>query len=251
MPTKEKSDKLVIANHFLPGNRAGFPGHLKPWSDLGFGGFEVNFLPQYKALHEAGYNILCYDIRGHGRSGNVVASTIGLTEWRDVVASVRYAKSRSDTQNMKVSLLSICLGADSTFVAMHKSPEDFTHIKSMVALQPVSCLPLLEKMASGIGITYEQAVEYFDATYKVESGGFCAADLSPVKYAPAVTTPTLVLQVHEDSMTYPKDVESIFEALGCKEKKLQWIEGTTRRFDGYNFLGKEPEHMLKWFNDHV
>lgn len=49
------SDKLVICNHFMPGNRYGYPGHLEPWQN--FGGFEVNFLPQYKALHDAGYNL--------------------------------------------------------------------------------------------------------------------------------------------------------------------------------------------------
>ena len=53
-----KSDRLVICNHFMPGNRYGYPGHMEPWKN--FGGFEVNFLPQYKALHEAGYNVLAY-----------------------------------------------------------------------------------------------------------------------------------------------------------------------------------------------
>jgi hypothetical protein len=45
------SDRLVIANHPMPCNRYGYPGHLPQWGD--FGGFEVNFLPQYKALHDA------------------------------------------------------------------------------------------------------------------------------------------------------------------------------------------------------
>jgi uncharacterized protein len=49
-----KSDKLIIHNHFLPGNRYGYPGHLPEFG--GLGGFEVNFLPEYKALHDAGYN---------------------------------------------------------------------------------------------------------------------------------------------------------------------------------------------------
>lgn len=46
------SDRLIIHNHFSPGNRYGYPGHL---SEFGrFGGFEVNFLPTYRALHDAG-----------------------------------------------------------------------------------------------------------------------------------------------------------------------------------------------------
>jgi len=56
-----ESDRLLICNHPMPCNRYGYPGHLEPWTD--FGGFEVNFLPEYKILHEAGYNILTYDLR--------------------------------------------------------------------------------------------------------------------------------------------------------------------------------------------
>ena len=55
------SSKVIISNHFSPANRYGFAGHLE---GLDFaGGFEVNFLPRYKALHDAGYNILAYDLR--------------------------------------------------------------------------------------------------------------------------------------------------------------------------------------------
>ena len=45
------SDRLLICNHPMPCNRYGYPGHLEPWTN--FGGFEVNFLPEYKILHDA------------------------------------------------------------------------------------------------------------------------------------------------------------------------------------------------------
>ena len=91
------SDKLLIVNHPMTCNRYGFPGHLAPWNTM-FGGFEVNFLPDLKNLHDAGYNILTYDLRNCGMSGtgNNNTSGLGLLECRDVVGSVRYAKSRKD-----------------------------------------------------------------------------------------------------------------------------------------------------------
>lgn len=100
------SDRLIICNHCLPANRAGFPGHLEPWKNLGFGDFEVNFLPKYKALHDAGYNVLVYDMRNHGRSGVGSGGLVGhgTFEYRDVIGSIRYAKSRPDTGNMKTAL---------------------------------------------------------------------------------------------------------------------------------------------------
>jgi hypothetical protein len=35
------SSRLVICNHFMPGNRYGYPGHLEPWT--GFGGAGAPF----------------------------------------------------------------------------------------------------------------------------------------------------------------------------------------------------------------
>jgi hypothetical protein len=46
------SDKLLIINHPMTCNRYGFPGHLPPWNTM-VGGFEVNFLPELKHLHDA------------------------------------------------------------------------------------------------------------------------------------------------------------------------------------------------------
>jgi hypothetical protein len=51
------SSKLLIINHPMTCNRYGFPGHLPPWNTM-FGGFEVNFLPELKHLHDAGYTFL-------------------------------------------------------------------------------------------------------------------------------------------------------------------------------------------------
>jgi hypothetical protein len=39
-------DRIVIANHFMPGNRYGYPGHLEPWN--AFNDFEVTFCPTTK-----------------------------------------------------------------------------------------------------------------------------------------------------------------------------------------------------------
>jgi hypothetical protein len=84
--------------------------------------------------------VLVYDLRNHGRSsagsgGLVGHGTLG---YRDVIGSLRYAKLRPDTKDMKIALLSVCLGANSPIVAMHKHPEEFGHIRTLLALQPVT-----------------------------------------------------------------------------------------------------------------
>jgi hypothetical protein len=58
-------------------------------------------------------------------------------------------------------------------------------------------------------------------------------------------------QVHLDTMTRPEDVQSIYDALPVEDKELHWIEGTDRRFDGYNYFGVHPEVPIDWFNNHL
>lgn len=250
IPAKTKSNKLVICNHFMPGNRYGFAGHLPQYKDA-FGGFEVNFLPHYKALHEDGFNILCYDLRNHGLSADTNGRTItfGVNESRDVAGSLKYANSRPDTKGMEKVLLSICLGGNSTLVAMKKYPEYFEEIKAMVLLQPISMQCFVN--------TFIKSSELSSATYQymdekiLEGTSFKLSDFDIVPYAPACKVPTKVLQVRKDQLTDISNVQQIFDGLDTQDKEMYWIEGTDQRFQGYNFLGKEPKEMLDWFAKYV
>ncbi|HEX7801611.1 MAG TPA: alpha/beta hydrolase [Pseudoxanthomonas sp.] len=242
------SDRLIICNHPMPCNRYGYPGHLDPWKN--FGGFEVNFLPEYKVLHDAGYNIIAYDIRNHGRSGmgSGGVNGHGVLEYRDVVGSLRYAKSRRDTKSMRTALYSRCLGANATIVGMKKHPEEFKHIKAMIALQPVTPAVFVEKAVETQKIA--NGLERFDIAFHKRTG-FHLADVWPMEYARAVTVPTLVAQVRDDFLTKPSNVREIYDTLSSRDKKLFWIEGTDQRFQGYNYFGKNPELMLEWFGSHI
>jgi hypothetical protein len=146
---------------------------------------------------------------------------------------------------MTTFLLSVCLGADSTCVAMAKHPEEFEHIKSLILLQPVSASYIIEEFVKANNIP--DGYQRFDEALS-ERTGFHLAEQSPLEYAKSMHIPTLVAQVHDDSMTRPE--EAIYDAIPVAEKKLVWIEGTTRRFDGYNYFGKHPEVAIDWFNSH-
>ena len=137
------SDKLIIANHPLGFTRSGIPTHLEPWHAAwapSGNGFEVDLVPDYKILHDAGYNVLAYDLRNHGLSsaanGGVV--THGFTESRDVVGSLEYARTRPDTRDMIIGLFSRCMGCVSTFAAMTRFPAAFDGVRCLVSPQPIT-----------------------------------------------------------------------------------------------------------------
>lgn len=245
------SKKLIIANHPMTCNRYGFPGHLEGYG--GFGGFEVNFLPDYKAMHEAGYNIICYDLRNHGISDTGcggMCGALGYYEARDVVGSLQYARSRAETKDNSIGLMSRCMGGNATLHAMTLFPEHFKGIKAMILLQAVSGHAFVEKGAKDLGLDVDLTIAAFDKRIH-DLTGFHLADLTPIPHGKNVACPTLFAQVRKDSLIDTKDSQEIFDALSSKEKEFVWIENTTRRFDGYNYFAKEPRKMLEWFAKYV
>lgn len=234
------SDKLLIINHPMTCNRYGFPGHLPPWNTM-FGGFEVNFFPELRHLHEAGYNILTYDLRNCGMSGdgNGINSGLGLLECRDVVGAIRYVKSRKDLASMTTGLYSRCMGGNSTIIAMSKWPEEFAHIKALVLIMVVSGKTFIARMAENLHLDPAKAAERLD-------------ELTPLPYAKDVKVPTLMAQLRRDFLIHgEKDGQAIFDALGAVEKELVWIEQSNQRFYVYNHFGQHPEKLLGWFEKYM
>lgn len=58
-------------------------------------------------------------------------------------------------------------------------------------------------------------------------------------------------QVRDDVLTEPGDVQAMFNNIPVADKKLQWIHGTTRRWDGYLEFQRRPGPMLDWFAKHM
>ena len=243
------SDKVVIANHPMGFNRSGMPAHLEPWrSQWAASGnaFEIDFTPDYRILHEAGFHVLAYDLRNHGLSGegNGGITSNGIHEARDVVGSLDYLRSRSDTRDMAVGLFSRCLGASSTFAAMARFPEAFDTVRCLVAAQPVTPRVIVERRLALLGLA--DRIDELEQLLVLRTGiGF--GPRNPRLWARSVGVPTLLYQVRDDVLTHTGDVQTMFDNIPVAEKKLHWIEDTTARFDGYLEFQRRPGPVLDWF----
>jgi pimeloyl-ACP methyl ester carboxylesterase len=235
------SDKLVVFNHFMVGNKAGAVPH-EDWGNVA-----VDFLPIYKHLVDAGYNVLTYDLRNHGESDVYNEGKLGLTtiEYQDVVASVRYA--RENYPNKDIYLYSQCYGTISTIRAMYESPEDFINIKAYINLQPMEPTAFVEAVSKKFKIWEDDNLDIFENQLERKTG-YTYADVKIP--AQSVKIPTLTVQVHDDWRITPESVEKIHNDIDNKDKKLLWIEGTDERLDGYNYFGDNPEEMIAWFDSH-
>ncbi|UED84051.1 alpha/beta hydrolase [Streptomyces profundus] len=247
------SDKLVIANHPMGFTRAGLPAHLEPWRSIwapSGNGFEVDFVPDYAILHRAGYHVLAYDLRNHGLSGaaNGGVSSSGIFEARDIVGALAYARERPDTRDLAIGLFSRCLGCSSTFAAMTQFPEAFDGVRCLVGPQPVTARTIMERRLAALGVA--DRIDDLERRIVLRTG-FDFDSRSPREWARNVTVPTLLYQVRDDVLTHPGDVQAMFDNIPVAEKRLQWIEGSTARFDGYLEFQRRPGPMLDWFAAHM
>jgi hypothetical protein len=247
------SGKLVIANHPLGFSRSGIPTHLQPWhadwAPSG-NGFEVDLVPDYKILHDAGYNVLAYDLRNHGLSsaanGGVV--THGFTEGRDVAGSLEYARTRPGTRGMVIGLFSRCMGAVSTFAAMTRFPAAFDGVRCLVSPQPVTPRFIAERRLAVMGLGGR--LDDFNTLLRLRTSIGLERRV-PQEWARSVRVPTFLYQVRGDTLTDSSDVQAMFDNIPVTDKKLQWIEGTTARWDGYLEFQRRPQPMLDWFARHM
>lgn len=260
IPAQTKSNKTIILNHPLTCTRYG--------SEEGLDGVSVEFLPMVKHLHENGFNVVMYDHRGQGDSDGGFGKTVqgceapvgaGVTEWQDVVASVKHVNNHPEFNNDTIALLSQCMGANATFLAWSKESELFNNsiIKCMVAIQPTVSYNMIDRM---IKIkTNMDLVDAVEAKQKELYGFGFALPLTDIK---SITVPVLFAQVRKDQYTYDvetgkNDIEQILAACPT-EKEMIWIGskeakpfGTNKRFDGYGYFNQYPKELLKFLNKHM
>jgi dienelactone hydrolase len=257
IPAPTKSNKTIILNHPLTCTKYG--------SVEGLDGVSVEFLPMVKHLHENGYNVVMYDHRGQGESDGGFGKTAqgceapvgaGVTEWQDVVASVKYVNNHPVFKNDTIALLSQCMGANATFLAWSKEPELFnnSNIKCMVAIQPTVSYSMIDRF---IKIkTKMDLVDAVEAKQKEQFGFGYAQSLTDIR---SLTVPVLFAQVRKDQYTYDvetgkNDIEQILAACPT-EKEMIWIGskeakpfGTDKRFDGYGYFNEYPEKLLDFLS---
>jgi pimeloyl-ACP methyl ester carboxylesterase len=247
------SGKLIIANHPMGFSRSGMPTQYEPWHAdwaASGNGFEVDLVPDYKILHDAGYNVLAYDLRNHGLSSaaNGGVTTHGITEWRDIAGSLAYARTRPGTGDMTIGLFSRCMGAVATFAAMTRWPAAFDGVRCLVSPQPVTPRFIVERRLAVMGLG--DRLDDFNTLIRLRTSVGLEQRV-PQEWAKNVRVPTFLYQVRGDILTHPSDVQAMFDNIPVAEKKLQWIEGTTARWDGYLEFQRRPQPMLDWFAQYM
>jgi pimeloyl-ACP methyl ester carboxylesterase len=244
------SSKLIVMTHVGGLTKYGSTVAYKSFSKLY--NKEIEFLKIARHLHDAGYGVLMFDFRNHGESDNSPnggKSSVGLEEYKDVVAALAFLQSTDSTKNLSVGFVGFCMGANSTMIAMSKQPQAFQNVKCMVAVQPISMEVFVrcyaKKRFTGLGgALLFPAIRFFvdlQSKHRLQ-------EMSPRDYVKNIKVPTLYVQVRNDPWTELDDIKG-FYASTPTEKDFLWLDGYTHRFEGYQYFGEHPERMLDWLKN--
>ncbi len=116
------ADNLYLRGWWIPcsgSNRTivflhGYAGTMDP---------DLKYAP---AIHQAGFNVLMFDFRGHGRSEGRL-TTLGALETSDVKAAIDYASSRG---SKKIGLLGFSMGGRTAILTAAKKEQGLSAIVS-------------------------------------------------------------------------------------------------------------------------
>lgn len=136
---------------------------------------------------------------------------------------------------------------------MTQYPEEFEGVRCLVAPQPVTTHVIIRHQLSLIGVPEDRlddAIADLDQRIQITTSlGFASRDNR--EWAKSVSVPAFLYQVHDDVLTDPSDVQTMFDNLSVADKKLHWIYGSTARWDGYLEFQRHPEPMLEWFEQYM
>ncbi|MEM1219364.1 MAG: alpha/beta hydrolase, partial [Bacteroidota bacterium] len=244
---KGGTDKIIIQSHFgVQACRAGFTpegkGMVKLWNE------KIPFLQHVKYLVEQGYSVLMYDFRSHGNSEDAKGNWVswGPSEAQDVVAAVDYVSQHPSYKKAQIGLLSICMGAAATTYAYGSNDlQKYDQIKAMVAIQPMRYLDFVK--ALGLPGFLQRWVN----TENSKRVGFDMPTKSFKEDVEKIPVPTLLVQNDQDEYLNKESIEAYYQSLGV-EKDMLWLSGIgTKRAAGYDYLTKNPEKVLYWFDQHM
>jgi dienelactone hydrolase len=210
------------------------------------GAAPIELLNAARTLRGAGYHVLMLDLRNHGHSGAGPTVTFGYDEANDLLGAVTYLANREDVDPARIGILGYSMGANATLFASAKSDD----IKAAIAVQPLRPHVFAHRLATdllgplgGLALNVARKLYY-------NAGGPLWETTDPAIVADLLS-PTAIMYVQGEGDPWG-DVTSVrrFYELSQESKRLK-IVPSSDRFEGYLYLQKHPEPMLKFFAEHL
>ena len=205
-------NKVIVMTHVAGLTKYGSTTHYKNLTKLY--NKEIEFLKTAEHLHKAGYSVLMFDFRNHGESGpdpKKGMASIGLKEYQDIVGAMDFISHRDDLKNANIGFVSFCMGANSTIIAMSRNPGEFTKVKCLFLVQPISMEIFLRTyLSTFVTPTGAKFLMPMVKKFIVWRGAYPLEKMSPRDYTLDIKVPTMYVQARNDPWTELSDIQGFY-----------------------------------------
>jgi len=205
-------------------------------------------LPRAAFLVRGGYDVLAIDLRGHGESGGQFISP-GLVERHDVMAAIRYVRSRGG--NSPIALLGVCVGGVASLLAAAEAPgvaavisdsafpsgyHVFRNLRDYFVRDPAGSrgqTGLVNARSPWVRAAFSTAylpgvVSSVVIVYYLRTGVWLGLNLvSVLPAASHISCPVLVVSGEADWIVPPADARKIFAAIPGSQKTFVSVPGAS------------------------
>lgn len=233
---------VVIFVHGWLWNRLGNVGGQVPVPDR-----DVDFLPAVRALHDAGFGVLLFDVRHHGESARPRAPmTYGPLEASDFVGAVRYARSRPDVDGERIGAIGTSMGGN---IVIYGTP-DCQPVKAVLAIQPTRLAIFNTNFArTELGRFGPAMLRPFDLLYRL-------LRVPPLdKHDPAVPAARLngTLVKYVQGTGDPWGTTEMVEAFAAVTPNTLGVERypSEGRYEGYRYISERVDDVIGFFRQNL
>lgn len=241
VPSGAPRGPVVVFVHGWLWNRTGNVAGRVPFVDR-----DVDFLPATKALHDAGFHVLLFDLSNHGESGSRPPLTMGRWEARDVNGALTYLRARPDVDPTRIGALGTSAGANSVMYAIPDGPP----VKAFLAVQPTR-LPVFNRNFARevLGPLGPAEAASTDLVYVVMRAPL------PSRHDPAIPARELgdtVVQYVQGTGDPWGEMRIVEEFSALTPHSLGVIAYSSKgRYEGYQYVSKEVDDVAGFFRAHL
>ena len=253
------SDGVALKGWFIPSGAGRGPAivwvHGWMWNRLGnvagqtsVPDRDVDFMPAIEALHDAGYHVLTFDLRGHGESADAKGpQSYGPTESRDYIAAVEYLRSREDVDGERIGAVGMSAGGNTV---LYGTPS-VQPIKAVLAVQPTKLNVFNTNFArTELGPLGPMLIKPVDLLYRLMRAPL------PSRQDPAIPAAKL-------NGTVVKYVQGTGDPWGTIEAVEGFAKATPHvagpviaypsedRYSGYQYISEHSGDMVAFFDEYV
>lgn len=230
----------VVFVHGWPWNRLGNTAGRQPFEDR-----DVDFLPAARALHDAGFNVLLFDLRNHGESGRRLPLTFGPWEARDYVAAVGFLRARPEVDAERIGAIGTSAGGNTV---LYGTP-DCQPVRALLAVQPTKLTSFNPRFARReLGRLGPPLLRPIELVYRLWRAP------RPSQHDPAVPArrlgETFVRYVQGTGDQWGRmDVVEAFAAATPHAELVRYP--SEERYSGYQYIMRETDAVTAFFREHL